>query len=331
MKLSIQKLWYEKSLLCWFFLPFSFCYTLVSRIRRWYLLTFHQRHFPVPLIVVGNITVGGTGKTPLVIAIAKFLCAKGCFVGIVSRGYKATVSRFPYEVSLSDEATKVGDEPLLIAKKTGCPVVIAPRRVEAVNYLLKKYSCHIIISDDGMQHYAMGRAIEIAVIDGIRKMGNGFCLPAGPLRESIKRLDQVDFIIANGGQWPKAYSMHYLPGKLTHLLTGTQLMPEIFNSEVIAIAGIGYPESFFTSLQNLGISFKKYPFPDHHDFRQEELPFTDKIVVMTEKDAVKCHAFAADTWYFLPIEAQLDDSFWQALWKAILHYSGMNNMYSRCS
>ncbi|HHF7348081.1 TPA: tetraacyldisaccharide 4'-kinase [Legionella feeleii] len=310
----IEKLWYKKHFFRWFLWPFALLYQLVIATRRIFLQCFWQQQFSVPIIIVGNLTVGGVGKTPLVIALAKQFQAKGLRVGIVSRGYGATITQFPHEVSASDQAILVGDEPLLLARKTGCPVVIAPKRVQAVQYLLDKHQSQIIISDDGLQHYAMGRAVEIVVIDGLRRLGNGLCLPAGPLRENVSRLQKSDLIVVNGGEWPGAYSMVLQPGELTHLSTGRNVPIGALEFPVAAVAAIGHPQRFFATLQNLGVTFKKYPFPDHHHFLKNELQFTEKAVVMTEKDAVKCQVFADDSWYFLPVEAKLSDSFWEALW-----------------
>lgn len=310
----IDRLWYGNHPLRWLLWPLAVIYKLVISVRRSYLQRFSQKKFSVPVIVVGNLTVGGAGKTPLVIALARQFVEKGLRVGIVSRGYGAALKAFPHEVAVTDSAKQVGDEPLLIARKTGCPVVIAPKRVQAVRYLLDRYQSDVILSDDGLQHYAMGRAIEIVVIDGLRKLGNGFCLPAGPLREGIKRLQKSDLIVVNGGEWPGAHSMSLEAGALTQLSSGEEVNIKALQTPVAAVAAIGHPERFFTTLQQMGVNLKKYPFPDHHHFQQNELQFTEKTVVMTEKDAVKCQAFAADSWYFLPVEAKLDDSFWQALW-----------------
>ncbi|CDZ77462.1 Tetraacyldisaccharide 4'-kinase [Legionella massiliensis] len=311
---TIDKLWYGKHPLRWLLWPLALLYRVVTGIRRAYLLKFRQLDFPVPIIVVGNLTVGGVGKTPLVIALAEQLKSRGLKVGIVSRGYGSTLKQFPHEVSLSDKTSQAGDEPFLIAQKTGCPVVIAPKRVQAVQYLLDKYQSQIIISDDGLQHYAMGRSIEIVVIDGLRRLGNGLCLPAGPLRETVSRLGKSDLLVVNEGVWPGAYSMNMQPGELTHLATGEKVALNTLSTPVAAVAAIGHPQRFFTTLQNLGIAIIKYPFPDHHRFHINDLQFRENVVVMTEKDAVKCRAFAADSWYFLPVEAKLSDSFWQALW-----------------
>jgi tetraacyldisaccharide 4'-kinase len=314
MSLFIDKVWYGSHALKWVLYPFSWGYRAITRVRRWYLEHYHQISCPVPLIVVGNLTVGGVGKTPLVIALAIQLKQKGLRVGIVSRGYGAKVCDFPYEINLNDSAQYVGDEPLLLAQKTLCPVIIAPKRTEAVQYLLTQHQSQVIISDDGLQHYRMGRAIEIAVIDGVRGLGNGFCLPAGPLRESRKRLKQVDFIVVNEGFWDNAYSMILKPGSITKLVTKEEIKPEALDGTIIAVAAIGNPERFYFTLKQLGIKFTSYSYPDHYQFKENDLNYPTAAVVMTEKDAVKCRSFNLDNMYYLPVEAVLDDAFWNALW-----------------
>lgn len=314
MHFIVDNLWYTRQPLRWLLFPFSLVYQAITALRRNYLQRFRQQQFTVPIIVVGNLTVGGVGKTPLVIALAQQLQARGLRVGIVSRGYGAMVADFPHEVSVDETAVHVGDEPLLLAKKTGCPVVISPDRVQAVQYLLDKYESQVVLSDDGLQHYKMGRAIEIAVIDGVRGLGNGLCLPAGPLRESAKRLQQADFVVVNGGTYPGEYRMDLVPGELTQLISGDTLSADLLSSSVAAVAAIGHPQRFFTTLRRLGINANEYPFADHHQFKPEELRLAEKIVVMTEKDAVKCHAFATDSMYFLPVDAVVCGGFWDALW-----------------
>lgn len=307
-------LWYKNAFLGWLLWPLSLIYQLITSIRRFYLRKFKQTQFPIPVIVIGNLTVGGVGKTPLVLAIAAKLKEKGLNVGIVSRGYKAKVETFPHEVSINESAALVGDEPFLLAKNAACPVVIAPNRVEAVQYLLNKYKPDIILSDDGLQHYALGRTIEVLVIDGIRGLGNQLCLPAGPLREAKNRLKKTDFLVVNQGQWPGAFAMELQPGNLKHLKSGATQEIKDLVLPLAAVAGIGHPERFFNTLEKLQLNFAKYPFKDHHHFCRDELQFKEKSVIMTEKDAVKCSSFAEDSWYFLPVEAKLSDSFWQALW-----------------
>lgn len=306
--------WYHKHYLRWLLMPLSWVYLAASLLRRMYLVRFKQKHFDVPVIVVGNITVGGVGKTPLVIALAQQLQKHGLGVGIISRGYGATIKQFPYEVKPQDSATLVGDEPLLMAKKTHCPVVIAPKRIAAADFLLKHHACDVIISDDGLQHYALGRALEIVVIDGQRSLGNELCLPAGPLREPRKRIKSADFTIVNGGNWPGAYSMQLKPDHLRHLPTGDKRLPAQFSETAAAVAGIGHPQRFFNTLLELGLNFKPYPFNDHHVFQENDTHFSESWIVMTEKDAVKCHAFAQDNMYYLPVSASIDEAFWTALW-----------------
>ncbi|MDI1351749.1 MAG: tetraacyldisaccharide 4'-kinase [bacterium] len=312
--LFIDKVWYGVHPVKWVLVPLSWIYRGISFCRRQVLQKLYQVSCPVPLIVVGNLTVGGVGKTPLVIELAKKIQAKGLRVGIVSRGYGAKVTRFPYEVQAAHLASIVGDEPLLLAQKTQCPVVIAPNRMQAVHYLLEKYQSQIIISDDGLQHYRMGRAIEIAVIDGQRGLGNGFCLPAGPLRESPKRLTEVDFIVVNEGSWEHAYPMHLRPGDVTKLATSELVNPVDLPKPIVAVAGIGNPQRFYFTLRQLGIEFTFDSYPDHYQFKPHDLNYSAPVVIMTEKDAVKCRSFISDNMYYLPVEAVLDDAFWDALW-----------------
>lgn len=314
MRSFLDRLWYEGHPLQWLLLPLSWGYQAVGLLRRYYLQRFSQITCPVPLIIVGNISVGGVGKTPLVIELAKRMQQKGLKVGIVSRGYGATIKQFPYEVQPHDSALKVGDEPLLLAQKTKCPVVIAPKRTQAVHYLLKKHQSDIIISDDGLQHYRMGRAIEIAVIDGSRGLGNGLCLPAGPLREPVSRLKQVDFIVVNDGIWENAYSMTLKPGKIKKLTTDEEIAPDTVHGTWEAVAAIGNPQRFYSTLQRLGIEFNTCSYPDHYQFKPEDLNYLESLIIMTEKDAVKCRLFPSDTMHYLPVDAVLDDAFWDALW-----------------
>lgn len=314
MQAVFEKLWYGNSFARWLLWPFSLLFRFVSAIRRCFLVRFCQQPCPVPLIVVGNLSVGGVGKTPLVIALVEALRKKGLRVGVVSRGYGAAIRQFPHQVSVDEPASLVGDEPLLMARRCQCPVVISPKRTDAVRFLLEKHQCQVIISDDGLQHYAMGRSIEIVVIDGLRGAGNGMCLPAGPLREPVSRLRQADFIVVNQGVWPKAFAMHSEPGQLIHLASGKSTLPQSLSQPVAAIAAIGNPQRFFNTLQQIGLNYQPYVFPDHHLFEAADLDVKEKSVVMTEKDAVKCYSFAAEHWYYLTIDARMDDSFWQALW-----------------
>lgn len=309
----LDKIWYQNHPLRFLLWPFSFVYRAFSAIHR-YITKKRQEQFNVPVIVVGNLTVGGVGKTPLVIAIAQALHERGLKVGIVSRGYKARCRAFPCEVTAHSSVVLVGDEPLLIAQRTSCPVVIDPKRPRAVRYLIEQYDVDIVLSDDGLQHYALGRQLEIVVIDGKRGLGNGLCLPAGPLREGKGRLKTADMIVVNQGRYASAYSMRLKPGLMTNLYTGERFESLPFDKPVAAVAGIGHPQRFFATLLGLGIRHTPYIYPDHHHYKPEELRFDEKIVVMTEKDAVKCLSFASDKHYYLPIDAVLDAAFWQDFW-----------------
>lgn len=320
MKAFFERMWYGEHPLTSLLKPLSWGFQKISSIRRWYQQQ-SQQQFSVPIIVVGNLSVGGVGKTPLVIALAQAFLQKGVRVGVVSRGYGATIKTFPHELSLDDTPLQVGDEPLLIARKCACPVVIAPRRTDAVEYLIHKHQSQVIISDDGLQHYRMGRALEIVVIDGLRLFGNGYCLPAGPLREDLSRLQEVDFLVVNGADVPAQAGTQYkhapyimnLKPKPLKCLVGTSLKSPPAEP-VAAVAGIGNPQRFFDTLATLGIDYQPYAFPDHHQFTATDFKFQEKSVVMTEKDAVKCEAFAGNNWYVLPVEAELSDAFWQAFW-----------------
>lgn len=310
----LERLWYSKHPLRWCLWPFSWIYLLVSQTRAALIKRFFQKQFHTPIVVVGNITVGGVGKTPLVIALVEKMQARGLRVGVVSRGYGGRLNQKPYQVKINDDPTDVGDEPLLIAQKTHCPVVIARNRSEAVIYLEQQHAVQIIISDDGLQHYAMGRSIEIAVIDGSRGLGNGLCLPAGPLREVASRLNQVDFLVVNGGSWPGAYAMSLKPLTFKQLTTEKSVTVEALTGNIAAIAAIGNPQRFFNSLKSLGLDFKPYVFPDHYHFKAKDLELAEPVLVMTEKDAVKCRSFAKDRIYYLSIEAILTEGFWDAFW-----------------
>lgn len=247
----MNRLWQKKTVFTRLLYPVTWVYQWSIQIRKWFLVTFKQQTFSVPIIVVGNLSTGGVGKTPLVIALVEYFRTKGLSVGVVSRGYKAQTRNFPHEVTAHDTARLVGDEPFLIALKTQVPVVIAPKRVQAVEYLIRHHSVQIIISDDGLQHYRMDRDIEIVVIDGVRKLGNQLCLPAGPLREPKSRLKSIDFHLVNGGEWPNTYRMDLMPESFISLKTNQPVSSGIFIQPVTAIAGIGHPERFFFNVKSV--------------------------------------------------------------------------------
>lgn len=270
---------------------------------------------PVPVLVVGNISVGGVGKTPLVAALCELLLEHGWRPAIVSRGYGGKATKYPYQVTSHSMARECGDEPLLLHKRTGCPVVVDPNRVSAVQYLLANTDCNLIISDDGLQHYALGRDIEIAVIDGTRGLGNERLIPAGPLREPKDRLNEVDFIIINGDGFvteQPCWKMSLQPDQLINISNGKIIPIDalIDSSAVHAIAGIGNPQRFFESLKQLGYNVECHEFNDHHSFVAKDIWFgDDRPVIMTEKDAVKCNVFANQNCWYLKVSAKLETGF----------------------
>jgi tetraacyldisaccharide 4'-kinase len=270
----------------------------------------------VPVIIVGNITVGGTGKTPLIIWMAQFLKNSGYRPGIISRGYGGESRAKPQWVDNTSDPSVVGDEALLIAKNTGCPMAVSPSRLSAANLLLSRSDCNVILSDDGLQHYALNRTVEIAVIDGERRFGNTFCLPAGPLREPIQRLRSVDFVVVNGGKaQAHEFSMRLAGDMLFNIQTGEQKPLQAFvKSQCHALAGIGNPDRFFKLLASAGLLCKTHSFPDHYRFERSDIEFgDDKPVLMTEKDAVKCLAFAGKQHWYLPVQACPEPEFAEKL------------------
>lgn len=321
---NLSRYWYDKNFVAFALLPLSWLFRLLVLLRHTaYTKGFLQVHLiRIPVIVVGNISVGGSGKTPLVIWLADFLKKNGWSPGIISRGYGGQCRDFPQRVFADSDPVSAGDEPVLMAQRTGCPVVVDPDRVRAAQAITN--TCDIIISDDGLQHYALGRTIEIAVIDAVRGFGNGYCLPAGPLREPPMRLQSVDFIVRNGGSKNATPSfcdtpvngahveMKLMGSRITNLGDRTLIkLPADFSGDVVhAVAGIGNPERFFIRLRNLGLEIIEHAFPDHHQFVAKDLYFTDnKAIIMTEKDAVKCYHFAQPHHWCFPVEAGLSENF----------------------
>ncbi|MES9900169.1 MAG: tetraacyldisaccharide 4'-kinase [Sedimenticola sp.] len=302
--------WYSRNGTALLLLPLSWIFCLISWLRRLAyrlrLLPVHKS--PVPVIVVGNITVGGTGKTPLVIWLADHLRQQGFRPGIVSRGYGGNAESWPQTVESDSDPSLVGDEPVMIAHRTGCPMWVGPDRPAVARALLQATDCDIIISDDGLQHYALGRDIEIAVVDGKRLLGNGFCLPAGPLRESEARLDKVDILVVNDGEWRDGHQMTLEGGRMINLKDPslTSDLAAFSGYEVHGIAGIGHPRRFFDTLRRYGLKVIEHPFDDHHQYSAQEITPGDELsVVMTEKDAVKCGAFAQEHHWYLEVDAKL--------------------------
>lgn len=281
-------------------------------------------HPGVPVIVVGNIVAGGTGKTPLTIALVQRLRAAGFTPGVASRGHGRSDEKTPRWVDAGSNAALSGDEPLLIARSTGVKVRVDRDRLAAAKALAQA-GCDVIICDDGLQHYRLARDIEIEVIDVRRRYGNGCLLPAGPLREPIERAADCTFRVLNvgvlddaaippssaPGEWPmRLQVIEALP-----LLGGrSQALAAFSGQRVHAVAGIGDPGRFFTTLRGLGIAVVPHAFPDHYAYRAEDLEFGSSLpVLMTEKDAVKCAGFAGTQWYSVPVQARMPEAFWAAL------------------
>lgn len=264
---------------------------------------------PVPVIIVGNISIGGTGKTPFTIWLIEQLREWGWRPGVISRGYGGHAAHYPLAVTVAADAAACGDEPLLIARRARCPVVVAPDRVAAAQMLLRDHDVDIIVSDDGLQHYRLARDLEICLVDGRRGLGNGALLPAGPLREQPSRLAEVQLIVVNGEGWQHAdaLSMHLQPAPLRHLIDEReQSLASLCGQRVHAVAGIGDPSRFFASLKTAGLEITLHAFADHHAFGSADFAFGDDApIVMTEKDAVKCRAFADARMWALPVAAQL--------------------------
>ncbi|SEH06221.1 tetraacyldisaccharide 4'-kinase [Candidatus Venteria ishoeyi] len=314
-----NRIWYQaKHPLSVLLLPLSWLFCTLVKLRRFlYQKAYLRSHqAAVPIIVVGNLTVGGGGKTPMVVWLTQQLQKQGYTPGIISRGYSGQSQTWPQTVSASSDPHLVGDEPVLMAQRTNCPLVVGPNRPVAVSYLLASYPCDILISDDGLQHYPLRRDIEILMLNGHRRYGNQRCLPAGPLREPMQRISQVNFIVvgetnnktAHAGEW----SAQRLLGDAHALLNGqkTCQLSDFSGKTVHAVAGIAQPQDFFTCLSAAGIQLITHAFPDHYQYQKADLDFADDFpILMTEKDAVKCQTFASAAFWFVPLEIRLPDHF----------------------
>ncbi|MCT8126244.1 tetraacyldisaccharide 4'-kinase [Alishewanella sp. BS5-314] len=304
----LEQAWYKKHWWCALLLPFSTLFYLVSSVRRLLFRTgvLKTERLPVPVLIVGNITVGGTGKTPFTIWLCDYLRERGYTPGIISRGYGGKV-KAPRLVTELDSPALVGDEPLLLAQRSGCPIVVSPDRVAAGRFLLEKRpQVDIIISDDGLQHYRLARDLEIVLLDGQRGLGNGWLLPAGPLRELPKRLASVDLVIANSGSSVLAAGEIKLSSAAASPLL-PDAEPLTPDTEIQLVAGIGNPLRFKASAEQAGFKIKHCHFwPDHHPFQADDFNMVSGPILMTEKDAVKCRKFARPDWYYLPVQAEPD-------------------------
>lgn len=338
--LVLPEYWQHRGWWSWLTRPLSFLYAGGCRLREFAYAggLKSRRHVDATVIVVGNVTVGGSGKTPLVLALAAQLHQHGHQPGIVCRGYGGTATDWPLEVRADTPAHVAGDEAVMMAMRGLCPVAAGPDRVAAAELLINEYRCDIIVSDDGLQHLGMARDLEIAVVDARRRFGNGLLLPSGPLRESISRLNKVDFIAINLTQ---GFEANPVRRQLAHLLdehhppiievkpAATKLV-NVFDREqssplerfehqrVHAVAGIGNPQRFFDLLDSLGVAAIPHAFADHHAFLPGDVGFDDNLpVIMTEKDAVKCQAFKDqlehDRYWFVVIDVKLDNTVVEAI------------------
>lgn len=310
----LQKQWYRLSLWHLLLIPLSWLFGVLAALRRacYRIGLLPSCKLRVPVIVVGNVSVGGTGKTPLVIWLAENLKRHGYHPGIISRGYGGSADRL-LPVAADSDPGVVGDEPVLLARRSRCPVWVGRDRARAAMALLENNPhCDIIVSDDGLQHYRLRRDFEIVAVDGERGFGNNHLLPAGPLRESRARLKTVDAVVMNGEPVnAEDYAMRLETGVLRNLLDPekTALPADFSGRAVHAIAGIGNPARFFQVLRQLGLQFHFQAFPDHHAFKPSDLQAPDaEVILMTEKDAVKCAAFAQPHWWYLPVNAMIDQS-----------------------
>ncbi|MEJ2761198.1 MAG: tetraacyldisaccharide 4'-kinase [Gammaproteobacteria bacterium] len=310
----IEELWYGSHPLSLGLAPLGWAYAGLTRLR-WLAYTVGMlpvQRVPVPVIIIGNITVGGTGKTPLTIWLANHLRSLGHRPGIISRGYGGARGKRPQQVRPDSNPYLVGDEPVLMARRTGCPVAVSPRRYVAARELLEHTDCDVLLCDDGLQHLSLGRDLEIAVVDGDRRFGNGRCLPAGPLREPVRRLKSVAMVVCSGRPGRNEYAMEYDYGDLRSLTGPERTLPleSLRGQRVHAVAGIGNPARFFSYLRGFDLRVLRHEFPDHHRYTAGDLDFEEKLpLVMTEKDAVKCESFAGDEAWYLPVQAQPDAAF----------------------
>ncbi|MEX0706565.1 MAG: tetraacyldisaccharide 4'-kinase [Woeseia sp.] len=321
----VQRAWYSGS--AWFvlLLPLSAVFAAVTSVRRMLYRRGWLRSFsvPVPVIVVGNISVGGTGKTPVTIWLAQQLRERGFNPGVVSRGYGGVLGDTPVQVSSNSDPDITGDEPILIATRSRCPVVVHPDRIAAARDLVAM-GVDVIIADDGLQHYRMQRQFEIAVVDGARAFGNGFRLPAGPLREATHRLDSVDWVLVQYATLddelrnpvaglPSHTSGFHLAAHELQRIDGTEtcVIDDMRGRPLHAVAAIGNPERFFRMLERHGLTIERHAFPDHAVLSARDIAYDDDHpVIMTEKDAVKCRAFAAGRHWFVPVDVDMHDSAW---------------------
>lgn len=323
--------WYNQNPVAWLLLPIAALYCLLVFIRRnlYRCGILKSYKVSVPVVIVGNITVGGTGKTPLLIALCELLRSEGYKPGVISRGYGGD---FEGErlVKEGDSAEMIGDEPCLVHARTNCPLVVGRNRVAAADLLLANSDCNIILSDDGLQHYRLQRDVEIAIVDSTRQFGNGYCLPSGPLREPVSRLNSVDIVIDHFSESEVNIREDNFSLKFSdaiNLKTNESISLDYFKSSPIhAIAGIGHPKRFFNQLRRSGLEVIEHEQADHHRFTNTDVQFDDDLnVLMTEKDAVKCLGFTESNLWYVPVSAELSNSFKKNLLDKLRACSGIDD------
>ncbi len=318
----VDRLWYGSRRPLWVLWPLAWLYRAMARRRRLNAIASRREQppLPAPVIVVGNITAGGTGKSPLTAWLVEWLAQQGWRPVIITRGYGGKAGQYPLLASASSDPAEAGDEPVMLARQAACPVVVDPQRARGARWALAQGLGNILVCDDGLQHYALARDLEIAVFDGRRGLGNGAPIPVGPLREGPERLAEVDFVVCNGQalanlEHPEVHVMQLTPSRLRHLRSGeTRPVDWLAGKSVRAVAGIGNPARFFDTLSGLGARVRALALPDHHRFRRADLAIeAGELLVMTAKDAVKCGELAHDHCWVLEVTASLPESFRQAL------------------
>jgi len=324
----LERAWHKRAgwlVLLW---PISLLFQALTRIRRAIQQSKeHPAYITAPVIVIGNISLGGTGKTPLLITLSQKLQVQGFKPGIISRGYGGAAFSYPFAVDSDSDVHESGDEAFLIAEKTGCPVYVDPNRCAALHALLLNEDVDVVLSDDGLQHYKLYRDLEIVVVDGQRLFSNGFCMPAGPLRESMARLNEVQYIVVNGEPTKKipqlaaADKMQLEPRFLINMVSGEKRpfsgAPFNMGNKLQAVSALGNPQRFYALLGRLPYQLETFSFPDHHNFTVADFEKQDidmhQPVVMTEKDAVKCRQFAKNNFWYLSVEVNLESQFVERL------------------
>lgn len=327
-----QSVWKSRNPIALLLWPISLIYCAIVNLRR---LTYASGLVPVarfnnPIVAIGNLTVGGTGKTPFTIWLVNHLSDNGFRPGVVSRGYGRRDISNILMVNSDSDPVEVGDEPLVIARRTGVPVAVSKKRSDAVRLLLERTDCDIFVCDDALQHYPLATDLSIALIDAQTRFGNGFCLPAGPLREPRSRLNSVALQMTKGEGQSGEYSMRYEVTQVINVKDNENRQGADFlrGEKVTAVAGIANPDNFFKLLQSLETELTKISFPDHHQFTERDFDSIDQAdvkLVMTEKDAVKCRDFAEDNWWYVAIDAKVPEKFVAELSDRISDLKRKNN------